>query len=285
MSEPIPIWESILDKIPIWRIEEVLRVQKGAIVFNVWEDEDGIAYVAPAGCSMKRIPRKDIEGYLAARKERAMSDTTEGPWRAENNHAYWAVTANPYHADAARFFCGRVHDQYAESEAEALARAEADRLNARWRAEQKERERAEAKARAIAAFVAKYKTDHYDWFWEPYYESRSILWVDESGDVYIREKRFDMEPDRIAVPRAELEAALIAAGVPRPVALTDELRRRLMRRLEDGGGFYELLRQDVQIGPNGGCAFSGNWSDIIPCTPDHCRAFLSEIKSKMGVET
>jgi hypothetical protein len=175
-------------------------------------------------------------------------------------------------------------------EAEALARAEADRLNAKWRAErqeQQERERAEAKAKAIAAFV---KRGANAWKrlvvgWGVYGGTTEVY---ENGSVQTGLSRSYGGHE---TSLAELESALIAAGVQRPVVLTDELRRQLWIRL-----FWCLKYQapwDLPgqlwgtffINPDGAAYQRKEGDDFMECTRAQVDAFMAELKSKMGVET
>lgn len=154
--------------------------------------------------------------------------------------------------------------------AKEAAEAEAARLNAKWREEQEAKEREAEKQRRIEAFVAFYKSHPLDWFWSA--ESDRQYWIAPNGGSYSHQKLFGDEPRRMLIPRAELEAALRAAGVEEPVTISDELRARLEKRWDVAISVFmpcvdeTLVDEDGNSNPNNGHRF----------TRQQARAFLAE---------
>lgn len=120
------------------------------------------------------------------------------------------------------FWCDKEEPgTYTQPEARQLAEAEAASLNAKWREEQAAREAEAEKQRRIAAFVKTYK-DSNGWFWVEPWKKQHVLYIDRLGICYLWK---DAPANSEQYTRAELEAALRAAGVEEP--LTDEQRTAL----------------------------------------------------------
>lgn len=221
--------------------------------FDICEFADDDLYINPY--SLKRaayIPRAAVEAWLAEQADHLRDATKmvhddqsgepneltqskdagdmqdKGPWRVNKDQDTFQLWSHNINGQVLAAWV--VHPEaYTEPEARAIAEAEAARLNAKHREEQAAREAEAEKQRRIAAFVERYKSKPLNWFWSAESDDRQY-WIDTNGGSFSRQKVFGDASRRMLIPRAELEAALRAAGVEEPVTISEERRAELEAR-------------------------------------------------------